>query len=259
MYDGCCQSIFTSARWKLLGLRDGQADRSRSAMVKRGSRGGTGDFISCDGASARRMYAGNNVGPATTCVRPNFTARDRQQLANSPYEQAPIPHAYQRQIVQFPRKEAPGWILVDTDARFLYYVLPEEKAIRYGVIVGEDAQAWSGVRRSVGSKNGQVGRRPRVRSGGSARFPTMLKAALTIRWAPAGFTFTRTTRTSCTASTAPTSPQWIGHASSSGCVRMTDEDVIDLYSRVKMGTIVVVLGPKQDDFRIAAAAIGRTN
>src|SRR4051812_16647657 len=36
-------------------------------------------------------------------------------------------------------------IVVDTDARFLYYMLPEEKAVRYGVIVGEDAQAWSGV------------------------------------------------------------------------------------------------------------------
>jgi lipoprotein-anchoring transpeptidase ErfK/SrfK len=54
-------------------------------------------------------------------------------------------------------------------------------------------------------------------------------------------------------------PQWIGHAISSGCIRMTNEDVIDLYSRVKMGTIVVVLGPKQDDSRIAAAAISRAN
>ena len=94
---------------------------------------------------------------ATTSDRPppvsdaNFTARDRQQLANPPYQQASIPHAYQRQIVQFHRKEAPGSIVVDTDARFLYYVLPEEKAIRYGVIVGEDAQAWSGVAK-VGRK-----------------------------------------------------------------------------------------------------------
>src|SRR3954463_9491414 len=48
----------------------------------------------------------------------NFTARDRQQLANPPYQQASIPDAYQRQIVQFHRKEAPGSIVVDTDARF---------------------------------------------------------------------------------------------------------------------------------------------
>src|SRR5262249_33935381 len=49
------------------------------------------------------------------------------------------------------RKEAPGTILVDTAARYVYYVLPEGKAIRYGAIVGEDAQAWSGVA-AVGRK-----------------------------------------------------------------------------------------------------------
>ena len=62
----------------------------------------------------------------------NFTARDKQQLANPPYERASIPLAYQRQIVQYHRKEAPGSILVDTDARYVYYVLPEGRAIRYG-------------------------------------------------------------------------------------------------------------------------------
>src|SRR5258708_15626140 len=75
----------------------------------------------------------------------NFTRRDKQQLANPPYQRAWIPPAYQRQIVQYHRKETPGTILVDTDARYVYYVLPEGKAGRYGAIVGEGAQAWSGV------------------------------------------------------------------------------------------------------------------
>ena len=75
----------------------------------------------------------------------NFTARDKQQLANPPYQQASIPLDYQRQVVPYRRNEAPGTILVDTDARFVYYVLPEGRAIRYGAIVGEDGQAWSGV------------------------------------------------------------------------------------------------------------------
>ena len=48
-------------------------------------------------------------------------------------------------------------------------------------------------------------------------------------------------------------PGWIGHAISSGCIRMTNEDVIDLYGRVKIGTGVVVLGPKQDFSRAASA------
>jgi hypothetical protein len=68
-----------------------------------------------------------------------------------PYEKAWIPPAYQRQVVQYQQKEAPGSILVDTGARYVYFVLPEGKAIRYGAIVGEDSQAWAGVA-TVGRK-----------------------------------------------------------------------------------------------------------
>ena len=68
----------------------------------------------------------------------NFTPRDKKLLANAPYAQASIPQAYQRHIVDYHRSEAPGSIVIDTDARYLYYVLPEKKAIRYGVTVGED-------------------------------------------------------------------------------------------------------------------------
>src|SRR6478672_8460364 len=75
----------------------------------------------------------------------NLTPLDRRLLANAPYARATIPAQYQRHIVEYPRREAPGTILVDTDARYLYYVLPEGKAIRYGVTVGEEALAWSGV------------------------------------------------------------------------------------------------------------------
>src|SRR5215467_2806406 len=75
----------------------------------------------------------------------NFTARDKKLLANAPYAQASIPVAYQRAIVQYHRKEAPGSIVVDTDARYLYLVLADNRAIRYGVTVGEDALSWYGI------------------------------------------------------------------------------------------------------------------
>src|SRR5258708_36535232 len=73
-----------------------------------------------------------------------LTPRDRQLLAHPPYAQATIPEPYRRHIVDYPRKEQPGTILVDTDARYLYYVLPGGKAIRYGVAVGEEAMAGAG-------------------------------------------------------------------------------------------------------------------
>src|SRR5258707_4440419 len=75
----------------------------------------------------------------------SLTPRDRQLLAHPPYAQASIPETYRRHIVDYTRKEQPGTILVDTNARYLYYVLPAGKAIRYGVTVGEEALAWSGV------------------------------------------------------------------------------------------------------------------
>ena len=75
----------------------------------------------------------------------NFTPRDKKLLANAPYAQATIPQAYQRHIVDYHRSEAPGSIVVDSDARYLYYVLPNRKAIRYGVTVGEDALSFWGI------------------------------------------------------------------------------------------------------------------
>src|SRR3984957_5076285 len=75
----------------------------------------------------------------------SFTPRDKKLLSNVPYAQASIPVAYQRSIVDYHRQEAPGTVLVDPDARYLFYVLPGGKAIRYGVTVGEEAQSWSGI------------------------------------------------------------------------------------------------------------------
>ena len=190
---------------------------------------------------------------------PNFTARDKQQLANPPYRQASIPPAYQRQVVPYHRKEAPGSILVDTDGRFVYYVLPEGRAIRYGAIVGEDGQSWSGVA-TVGRKEEWPGWTPtegeKRRLGplpnyveGGARNP-MGSRALYL-YAGGKDTLYRIHGTN--------QPEYIGHAISSGCIRLTNEDVIDLYDRVKMGALVVVLGPKEGGARVASADVSHLN
>ena len=81
----------------------------------------------------------------------NLTPRDRKLLANAPYAQASIPLQYQRSMVEYHRKEAPGSIVIDTDNRYLYYVLADNKAIRYGVTVGEEALSWYGIAK-VGRK-----------------------------------------------------------------------------------------------------------
>src|SRR5262249_9625645 len=81
----------------------------------------------------------------------NFTARDKQQLANPPYRQASIPVAHPRQGGSYHRNQAPRAVPVHNESRLVYFVLPEGRGIRYGAIVGEDGQAWSGVA-TVGRK-----------------------------------------------------------------------------------------------------------
>ena len=177
----------------------------------------------------------------------NFTPRDKKLLANAPYAQATIPQAYQRHIVDYHRAEAPGSIVVDSDARYLYYVLPNRKAIRYGVTVGEDALSFWGVAK-VGRKEewpswtptADIKRRmPEVpdRVEGGAHNPLGAR----------GIYLFQGSRDTLFRIHGTNQPEYIGQAISSGCIRMTNEDVIDLYNRVKMGAIVVVLAPRQGD------------
>ena len=157
----------------------------------------------------------------------SLTPRDRQLLAHPPYAQASIPETYRRHIVDYTRKEQPGTILVDTNARFLYYVLPGGKAVRYGVTVGEEALAWSGV--------ATVGR--------TAEWPDWIPTAeIQARLGPYPKRIPGGPANPLGAR-ALYQPEYIGHAISSGCIRMTNEDVIDLVNRVKPGSIVVVLPP----------------
>jgi lipoprotein-anchoring transpeptidase ErfK/SrfK len=137
--------------------------------------------------------------------------------------------------------------------------LPEGRAIRYGAIVGEDGQAWSGVA-TVARKEEWPGWTPtegeKRRLGplpsyveGGARNPMGARALYL--YAGGKDTLYRIHGTN--------QPEYIGHAISSGCIRLTNEDVIDLYDRVKTGALVVVLGPKQGPARVASAGSSALN
>lgn len=177
----------------------------------------------------------------------NLKPRDKQLLANAPYAQATIPEPYQRAIVKYHRKEAPGTVLVDSDARYLYYVLPEGKAIRYGVTVGEEALSWSGIAKigrmeewpswvPTAEIKKRLGNVPDRVAGGPAN---PLGARALYLFEGSKDTLFRIHGTN--------QPEYIGQAISSGCIRLTNEDIIDLYTRVKVGAPVVVLAPGQGD------------
>jgi lipoprotein-anchoring transpeptidase ErfK/SrfK len=176
----------------------------------------------------------------------SWTSRDKQLMHNLPYAQATIPEDYRRHVVDFNRKEAPGSIVVDPDNKFLYYVMPNSRAIRYGIAVGEEAQVWSGIAKvgrmeewpswtPTSSEQQRLGPLPAFVTGGPHN---PMGARGMYLYSGGKDTLYRIHGTN--------QPEYIGQAISSGCIRMTNEDVMDLYSHVKLGTIVVVLAPRND-------------
>jgi len=166
----------------------------------------------------------------------NFKPRDRELLANAPYARVSIPETYQRHLVEYRRKESPGTIIIDSDNKYLYYVLAKGKAIRYGVTVGEEAQAWSGVAR-VGRMEEWL---PWIPTEGEIvrlaylHLPDRVSPGPHDPMGARALYSTRATRTRSTGFT----PEYIGRAISFGCIRMTNKDVIDLYNHVRLETRV---------------------
>jgi lipoprotein-anchoring transpeptidase ErfK/SrfK len=154
------------------------------------------------------------------------------------------PDQFQRQIVKFRTAEKPGTIVIDADKHFLYYVLPDFQAIRYGIGVGREGFGWAGVV-DVGYKTEwptwtppkeMIERDPRLAeyADGMPGGPDNPLGARAIYLYENGRdTIYRIHGTS--------EPWSIGLSVSSGCIRMVNEDVIDLYERVENGAKVIVL------------------
>ena len=177
----------------------------------------------------------------------SLTPMDRQLLAHPPYAQASIPDTFRRHIVDYTRKEQPGTILVDTNARYLYYVLPGGKAVRYGVTVGEEALAFSGI-----AKVGNMSEWPKWTPTADIHkriegLPASVPGGVDNPLGARALYLYQGNKDTLFRIHGTNQPEYIGASISSGCIRMTNEDVIDLYTRVKQGTVVVVLAPKQGD------------
>jgi lipoprotein-anchoring transpeptidase ErfK/SrfK len=202
---------------------------------------------------------GGTLDPASTA---SWKPRDKQLMANLPYNQAAIPTEFQRHLVEYTRKEAPGSVVVDTDNKYLYYVLPQGKALRYGIAVGEDAQVWSGI-----AKVGRMEEWPAwVPTPGEQQrlgpLPAFVTGGPHNPLGARGMYLYSGNKDTLYRIHGTNQPEYIGQAISSGCIRMTNEDAIDLYTRVKIGTPVVVLAPHQSwpfGSHVAAAPTSSTN
>jgi lipoprotein-anchoring transpeptidase ErfK/SrfK len=165
--------------------------------------------------------------------------REPQYAVTPPADESPemVPAHLRRQIVSYSSREAPGTIVIDTPNTYLYYVLGGGRAVRYGIGVGREGFTWSGVR-SIDRKTEwpdwtpppeMIARQPylpRFMAGGPGN-------PLGARAMYLGGTLYRIHGTN--------QPSSIGQKVSSGCIRMLNEDVVDLYQRVNLGTKVVVL------------------
>ncbi|HKN41730.1 MAG TPA: L,D-transpeptidase [Sphingomicrobium sp.] len=152
--------------------------------------------------------------------------------------------------------------MVDTDARYLYYVPPDNRAIRYGVIVGEEALSWYGIAK-VGRKEEWPSWTPTADIKRRLDVPNFVEGGAHNPMGARGIYLYQANKDTLFRIHGTNQPEYIGQAISSGCIRMTNEDVIDLYNRVKMGSIVVVLAPRSGDAppspQVAAAGDPRLN
>lgn len=145
--------------------------------------------------------------------------------------------AIPREVVPYRRNHAPGTVVVSTGERRLYYVLGDGRAIRYGVGVGRQGFTWAGVK-TVSMKREWPDWRPP---------PQMLKRRPDLpRHMKGGIDNPLGARAIYLGSSlyrihGSNEPDTIGAAVSSGCIRMTNRDVADLYDRVKVGSKVVVV------------------
>lgn len=143
----------------------------------------------------------------------------------------------QRQVVSYSGREAPGTVIIDTQRTQLFYVLGNGKAVRYGIGVGREGFTWSGVKSIIRKTEWPDWYPPPAMIARQPYLPRMVAGGpgnpLGARAMYIGGTEYRIHGTN--------DPSSIGKHISSGCIRMTNDNVIDLYNRVSIGAKVIVL------------------
>ncbi len=155
-------------------------------------------------------------------------------------EQGPrkeLPPQFRRQLVDYPTTEPPGTIIIDTPNTYLYLTLGQGKAMRYGIGVGREGFTWAGTERISRMKEWPDWFPPKEMIDRQPYLPRFMAGGETnplgARALYLGNTLYRIHGTN--------QPSTIGTFVSSGCIRLTNEDIADLYGRVQVGSRVVVL------------------
>jgi lipoprotein-anchoring transpeptidase ErfK/SrfK len=174
--------------------------------------------------------------PATAAKRVYDPVTDTWSDAGAIKTSSKRGKAIPKEIVSYSTKYKPGTIVVETSERRLYLVLDDGKALRYGIGVGRDGFRWSGQHRITRVAEWPGWTPPAAMRKRVPDLPAYMPGGpdnpLGARALYIGSTLYRIHGTS--------EPWTIGQAVSSGCIRLTNEDVTDLYERVRVGALVVV-------------------
>jgi lipoprotein-anchoring transpeptidase ErfK/SrfK len=174
----------------------------------------------------------------------SITSEQRTVISALPPEEQPetgsvkaLPPQFRRTTIDYPSKEPSGTIVVDTPHTYLYLVLGNGKAIRYGIGVGREGFTWSGAEKVTKMAEWPDWHPPQEMIERQPYLPRFMAGGegnpLGARTLYLGQTLYRIHGTN--------QPSTIGTFVSSGCIRLTNEDITDLYGRVQLGTRVVVL------------------
>ena len=210
--------------------------------------------IAAAGLAGCSTTARETVDTEATRVMASQRADGALLYAAKPDEKFPLPAVpyqkidprFYRQMVSDPTGEAPGTLVVDTGSHYLYFTYPNGQAMRYGVGLGRAGFAWAG-RGKIQYKRQWPNWTPPDEM--IARQPELAKFSGDNGGMPAGLTNPLGARAlyifqgkEDTLYRIHGSPEWwtIGKSVSSGCVRMINQDVVDLYARVPDGTTIVV-------------------
>jgi lipoprotein-anchoring transpeptidase ErfK/SrfK len=217
------------------------------------------DAILQDAMRSRLPISPGHIGPETVDPRVTESTQggDPRNMAALPPEMRPetgpeteLAPQFRRTLVDYRTKEPAGTIIVDTANTYLYLVLGDGKALRYGVGVGREGFTWSGAERVTKMAEWPDWNPPEEMIVRQPYLPRFMAGGETNPLRARAFYLGKTAyRIHGT-----NQPSTIGTFVSSGCIRLTNEDVMDLYRRVRVGTRVVVL-PGQPPATAAANSL----
>ncbi|MBX9933135.1 MAG: L,D-transpeptidase [Methylobacterium sp.] len=178
------------------------------------------------------------AGSAAAAIPLSPEARDKEWMKLAP--KAEVDPKIARIVVDNPTKEAPGTIVVVTKERRLYYVMPDGKAMRYPVAVGNAGMAWAGTANIDRKSEWPDWNPPPEMLARRPDLPKRLEGGPTSPIGARALYLAEGKKDTLFRIHGTNEPDKIGQAVSSGCIRMLNEDVVDLYDRVPIGTKVVV-------------------